>query len=188
MAAAPWKERGVLWAACHHRLGSEEERSFRGRTSPAREEAIAMSTRRLGAILLLMALSCFAQLNRGTITGTVTDTTGALIPQVRVIVTNTATNVNFETTTTEAGQYTVPSLPPGPYQVAFEVANFKRLVRTGLELNVAQVLRVDVSLEVGEVTQSVEVSAALPRVQTDSPEVGTVLPSGDLLDLPLGAC
>ena len=144
-----------------------------------------MSKIRLLAVLCSLAFSCFAQLNRGTITGSVTDTSGAGIPQVQVVVQSTATNTKFETVTSEVGQYTVPGLPPGPYQITFQVANFKKLLRTGLDLSVSQVLRVDASLEVGAVTQSVEVSVAAVRVQTDSPEVGTVLPSGDLMNLPL---
>jgi len=98
---------------------------------------------------------------------------------------NTGTNVRYETQTTEAGTYTVPNLPPGGYLVTFKAASFKTLLRSGLSLDVDQVLRVDVALEVGAVTESVEVTAPVPRIQTDSAEVGTTLPSTDFRDLPL---
>jgi hypothetical protein len=143
-----------------------------------------MSKLRQAGILVLFAFSCLGQLNRGTITGTVSDTTGAIIPQVQVVVQNTATNVKYQTQT-EAGTYTAPSLPPGPYQITFQAASFKKLVRSGFSLEVNQVLRVDVTLEVGAVTESVEVTAPVSLIQTDSPEVGTTLPQSEFKDLPM---
>ena len=73
----------------------------------------------------------------------------------------------------------------GPYEVTFEAPAFKKLVRTGLTLDVTEVLRVDVKMEVGSVTESVVVTGQLPYVNTDSPEVGTNLNRADLLDVPL---
>ena len=144
-----------------------------------------MSKLRQAAVLILFAFSCFAQLNTGTITGTVTDTSGASVPRVQVVVQNTATNVKYETQTTDAGDYTVPNLPPGPYQITFQAPAFKKLIRSGFSVQVSQVVRVDVALEVGAVTESIQVSAPLPRVQTDSPQVGTSLSQTDLRDLPM---
>lgn len=82
------------------------------------------------AVLLPLA----AQMNRGTLTGSVTDSTGAVVPGVKIIITNTGTNARFETTSNETGTYTMPNLPPGPYKLEFASASFKKLVRSGVEL------------------------------------------------------
>lgn len=137
------------------------------------------------AALLFSAPFAIAQLNTGSITGTVTDSSGALIPNVKVTVRNTATNVSRETSTSGAGVYTVSDLIVGPYEVTFEAPSFKKLVRSGITLDVTEVIRVDAKLEVGSVTESVEVTGQLPYVNTDNPEVGTNLNRTDLLDVPL---
>ena len=136
-------------------------------------------------LMLLCAAAAFAQLNTGTITGTITDSSGALVPDVKVTVRNTATNVARGSSTSSAGVYTVSDLIVGPYEVTFESPAFKKLVRTGITLDVTQVVRVDGKLEVGAVTESVEVTGQLPYINTDNPEVGTNLNRTDLLDVPL---
>ena len=126
-----------------------------------------------------------AQLNTGTITGTVTDSSGALVPAVKVAVRNTATNLVRDTVTSSSGVYTVANLMVGPYEVTFQAPSFKKLVRGGITLDVTQVVRVDATMEVGAVTDSVEVTGQLPYINTDSPEVGANLNRSDLLDVPL---
>jgi hypothetical protein len=103
-----------------------------------------------------------AQLNTGTITGTVTDPSAALVRDVKVTVRNTATNAVRDTSTSGAGIYTVSDLIVGPYEVTFEAPAFKKLVRTGITLDVTQVVRVDARMEVGAVTESVQVTGQLP--------------------------
>ncbi len=138
------------------------------------------------ALLVGMTLGmAYAQLDRGTLTGTVTDTSGAAIPGVRIVVQNVATGAQYPTQANETGQYRLPNLPNGSYQLTFEAPAFKKLVRRGIELGATQVVRVDVTLEVGSVSESVEVTAEVPRLQTDNPEVGTSLSSRQLVDLPL---
>lgn len=139
----------------------------------------------LAVCLFAASLPLFAQLDRGTITGTAYDPSGGMIPAVQITVRNTATNATYQTESSASGQYTVPNLPSGPYQVTFESRGFKKFVRSNLTLGVTQVLRVDATLEVGAVAESIEVTAELPRLQTDSPEVGTALTAKSLLDLPL---
>src|ERR1039458_5527421 len=139
----------------------------------------------LPVLPLLWATAAFAQLNTGTITGTVTDPSAALVRDVKVTVRNTATNAVRDTSTSGAGIYTVSDLIVGPYEVTFEAPAFKKLVRTGITLDVTQVVRVDARMEVGAVTESVQVTGQLPYVNTDSPEVGTNLNRTDLLDVPL---
>jgi Carboxypeptidase regulatory-like domain len=139
----------------------------------------------LPALALLWASAASAQLNTGTITGTVTDPSGALVPGVKVAVRNSGTNVVRETASSSAGVYTVSNLMVGTYDVTFQAPSFKKLVRAGITLDVTQVARVDATMEVGAVTDSVEVTGQLPYINTDSPEVGANLNRADLLDVPL---
>ena len=140
---------------------------------------------RLVAAVAFSALMLVAQLNRGSITGTVTDNTGAVIPNVKLTLRNTATGAVYEAASNENGQYTAPNLPTGNYDIVFEAPSFKKTERKGVELSVTQVLRVDVTMEVGSITESISVTAETPRLQTDSPDVGTTLSNKQLLDLPL---
>jgi hypothetical protein len=127
----------------------------------------------------------FAQLDRGSIVGTVTDPSTAAIPGVKLEVRNAATGAVYTAETNETGQYSAPNLPAGPYIITFEANGFKKLVRSNLEVRVADTLRVDVRLEVGAVTESIEISAESPRLATDSPTLGTSLTTQALTDLPL---
>src|SRR5689334_11002905 len=144
--------------------------------------------RRVLALSLLSFVVCLpvvAQLDRGTITGTVTDPSGAAVPGVHVTVLNAATGSKYETTTTEAGQYTQPGLPVGNYVVNFDAQGFKQLVRSGVALQASDVARIDGRLEVGSLTDSVKVTAETARLSTDSPEVSASLDGKSLMDLPL---
>ena len=109
-------------------------------------------------LLLLCSLTMLGQ-TFGTITGVATDPTGAVVPNARVTVTNTATNASRNTVTNSEGIYAFPSLVPGPYEVRIEAAGF-RTATAKLELQVQQTARVDFKLEVGATTESIEVSAA----------------------------
>jgi len=137
-----------------------------------------------GALLLATA-QLPGQLNRGTITGVVTDSSGAAVPGAKVTLRDVATNATYVTETTAVGQYTVPNLPVATYEVSIESPGFKKFVRSGVELRATEVVRVDAVLEVGALTETVEVTAQVPRVQTDSPQVGTSLTSRAIVDLPL---
>jgi hypothetical protein len=140
----------------------------------------------LPAVLLVAALSLPAQQDRGTFVGTVTDPSGASIPDVKVAVINTQTNSTVSTVTNETGNYRAPNLPPGTYKIVFEAQGFKSFVRDGLSLSVTDVIRVDARLEVGQTTESVTVTAEVPLLQTETPEVGTLLTNKNVIDLPLG--
>src|ERR1700688_3157580 len=109
--------------------------------------------------LLCLPLGLFAQGERGTITGTVTDTTGAPMPNVAVSIVNTATNTSVHVTTTSTGEYNVASLQPGAYRVEIVAPGFKRFVEAGIQAAAGSSVRLDARLEVGQVTESVEVNA-----------------------------
>lgn len=126
-----------------------------------------------------------AQMNRGTLTGIVTDPSGAPIPGADVIVTSPATGSRYEIRTTDTGQYTMPNLPVGVYDISFQAPAFKKLVNESITLGATQVLRLDVTLQVGQVSDSVSVTAELPRIQSESREVATSLDNKQLRDLPL---
>lgn len=137
-------------------------------------------------LLVLLASVASAQQDRGTFTGTVTDPTGAVIPGVKVMITHVQTNSKNETTTNEGGQYRVPNLQIGDYKLTFEAKGFKTAIREGVRLSVTDVLRVDAKLEVGATSESLTVTAEASLLQTETPEVGTLMGTRQVIDLPLG--
>ena len=144
-----------------------------------------MTTTKKLCLLLCLAASAWAQLNRGSVTGAVTDPSSAAVPGAKVLLRNEGTNAVLETTTNETGQYNFPNLPVGTYSIAVEAASFKKAERRAVEVSVSQVARVDFTLEVGSTTETVTVSGEVSRVQTDTPEVGTTLNNDQIKDLPL---
>ncbi len=141
--------------------------------------------RRTLAFLLACAGLAWGQIGTSTITGRVTDTTGAVIPKVQVTIIQTTTNFTYSTVTNDEGIYRVPSLQPGQYRVTFEASGFKRLVRDDVELRTGDVLAVDVALQVGVVTESVEVTGATVLLETETSTTGTLVSGTVLYDLPL---
>jgi len=135
--------------------------------------------------LLLCAPMLFAQSPLGTITGTITDTTGAGVPGVTVTVRAIATSLDYRATSSTDGVYVIPNLPVGGYELTASAAGFKGFRQTGLNLEVSQRLRVDIPLQVGDVAESVNVTAEIPRVQTEDSNVGTVVEKRRIEDLPL---
>src|SRR4051794_1834192 len=119
------------------------------------------------SLALLISSMVFGQSDRGTITGTVSDQAGALIPNAKVVANNTATGVQFTTETTETGNFTIPSMPSGTYDVNVEVTGFRKYTQTGITVQVAQTARIDVVLQVGSTTDSVTVSADAPLLKTE---------------------
>src|SRR5512132_3761304 len=95
-----------------------------------------------------------AQETTGTLTGTVKDTSGAVIPGVSVTARNTATNVSTTVVSDQSGVYTIPLLPPGNYEVAAELSAFKKFVRPAIELHVTDRLKIDVPLEAGSLSET----------------------------------
>ncbi len=127
----------------------------------------------------------FAQSDRGTMTGTVSDSTGAVIPNVPVQAKNAATGIVYDGATSSTGNYTISQLPVGSYQISVTAPGFKAYTRTGLTIEVAQVLRVDITLEVGAATESVTVSAAASLLNTETGDVRHDIHSDTLNELPI---
>ncbi len=122
--------------------------------------------------LILSASTTFAQGERGAITGTVTDQSGAVAPDCEISVVNVATNVRNSATSAASGTYRVPSLPPGIYKVTANKAGFKQAVAENIRVAVGTTVDVDLSLQVGQSTQTVTVSAQSPLLET-TPQIGT---------------
>jgi hypothetical protein len=132
----------------------------------------------------ILAAPLLAQ-NFGEITGTVADPSGAVAGGASVTVTNTATNQVRQVTTNESGNYSVPFLIPGSYDVYVELRGFKAATRRGINLQVGAVQRIDFMLEVGAVTETVEVGGAAPLLATENTAVGTVIENRRVVELPL---
>ncbi|MBI1354221.1 MAG: hypothetical protein GC160_07735 [Acidobacteria bacterium] len=139
----------------------------------------------LVALLLAASPSIFAQQGSGTIQGTVLDPQGAVVPSARVEVRNLDTNATFETLTNETGLYTAPGLSVGPYEVAAQSQGFKRALRSGVVLQVNQNALVDLTLEVGQLAEVVEVRADAALVDAGGATVGAVIERKRVTDLPL---
>jgi hypothetical protein len=125
-----------------------------------------------------------AQESRGAVTGRVSDSSGGMIPGANVTVTNTATNEARRVTTNETGYYEANFLEPGPYSVAAESGGFRRYVRSGITVNVGTRLEINITLEVGAVTEAIEVTAEAPLLDTTSASGGRVLDQKNLINLP----
>ncbi len=139
----------------------------------------------LGVIFLMPGI-VFGQA-RGSITGTIRDPNGAVVPDVLVTVRNVATGQSREARTDESGNYVITLLPVGTYEVAAEHPGFKKAVASGVVLEVDERVRVDLTLEVGEITDVVEVTGAAPLVQVETSEVGSVIEERRVTELPLNA-
>jgi hypothetical protein len=140
----------------------------------------------MGVALLASVLTLMAQgTSNGTLVGLVTDTSGGVLPSVKVVATNVATNIEYPTVTNSTGNYTIPSLPIGTYQVMAEVTGFKRMVYANVLLEVNQTRRLDVTMQVGAVTTSTTVTAQVPLVNTENATLGEVVGTREIGDLPL---
>src|SRR5450432_3071460 len=122
-------------------------------------------SRALLSLFVLPLAPLFAQ-NFGEITGAVMDPTGAVVAAAHVTIVNTATNQTRQTTTNDSGNYSAPYLAPGLYDVRVENPGFKVATRKGVDLQVDAVARIDFKMEVGEVTQQMEVTGGAPQLKT----------------------
>ncbi len=146
------------------------------------------SLRLLGILSLLMAATAVAgwsQAVNATLLGTVTDATGAVVPNAKLTITETQTGVVHPTKTNDSGNWNVPNLPPGVYSVATEATGFKKELRKDVTLLVDTTTRVDVQLQPGSISESIEVTGAAAILQTDSASTGEKIDRAMLADAPL---
>lgn len=140
---------------------------------------------RMLAVTLLVAVTGMGQSFTGRIVGTVSDASGAVVAGAEVRVLNTGTNWAQTVTTNDDGNYTLSELPRGEYQVEVSSTGFKQFVRRGIQLSVGQQARVDVRLEVGSVSESVEVTADASLLETVDSVLGKVVDNKRIIELPL---
>jgi len=114
----------------------------------------------------------WGQAVKGTLVGTITDSSHAVIPGVTVTIAEAATNISRSTKTNDVGYYAFPMLEPGSYTVEAELAGFKRVVRGGVEVSPNTTVRVDLAMTVGEVAETMTVEGAPPILQTDRVDIG----------------
>jgi len=138
----------------------------------------------LGLLTLCSPLA-LAQQETATITGEIRDANGSVVPKATITVTNVETNVSIKSETNDQGLYTVPSLKPGSYSITVEKTGFKKSVRSGVTLQVNQVARLDVNMQVGELTTAVEIVEAANLLETETSSRGSVIDQKKIVDLPL---
>jgi carboxypeptidase family protein len=144
-----------------------------------------LSLGRIALLLLLPAVTAGAQEFRGSLTGKITDSAGAALVGASVSVKNVETNIVNSTTTNEDGVYNFPLLQPGKYQLSVTQQGFKAAQRGNIELRVADRLTLDVKLDVGAATESVQIIGSSPALETGSVSTGTVISSQQISELPL---
>lgn len=140
--------------------------------------------RRSLCVFLLSSLA-WAQTPTAEITGTVSDPTNAVVAGATVAITNLGTNLQRVLATNSAGVYDAPSLAPGVYSIRVTMTGFKAEVRNNIEVQVNQVARLNFTLEVGNVSETVEVEAAAPTLETETTTIGTVIENKRIQELPL---
>ncbi|MCX6631270.1 MAG: carboxypeptidase-like regulatory domain-containing protein [Candidatus Solibacter sp.] len=136
-------------------------------------------------LLLLSAAFLFGQSDRGTITGSVTDPSGASIPDAQITITNTETDLRYQSVTTGTGNYTVPSLPSGVYKLTVEAKGFNKFEQTNLRVQVAVTTRIDVAMQVGPSATSVLVTGEASLLKTESAEQSTTISGEKINSLPI---
>ncbi|MBI3684736.1 MAG: TonB-dependent receptor [Acidobacteria bacterium] len=136
-------------------------------------------------VLLSLALLAFAQTDTGVITGLITDASGAAIPGAEVTARSESTSATFRALSNEAGIYVLNALPRGAYEISVSARGFAKAARPGVILNVQSRIAIDFSLKVGDVTETIEVRAETPVLESQTSSVGQVVENKTIVTLPL---
>lgn len=144
-----------------------------------------MKRRQLSVFALAAFFASAAYAQTGQISGIVSDASGAVIPGTKIAAVNEETGIIHNTTTNEAGAYTVPLLRPGLYEVSAQHEGFRPVSRSGIRIEVDHVARIDFRLQVGDVSERIEVVQTAPLLQTSTSSVGQVIENQQIIDLPL---
>ena len=137
------------------------------------------------ALLSALCLPVSAQVSSAELSGTVLDVTGATLPGAKVTATNAGTNVARDTVSDATGNYVIPLLQPGNYVITAEATGFKKLVQKGLSLQINQQARLNLTLQLGQVSEEIQVTAQAPQLQSESSSLGTVVSEKLVNQLPL---
>jgi hypothetical protein len=136
-------------------------------------------------LVILSVVPCSAQVATGNVRGTVSDSTGAMLPNSSVTIANTKTGFLRTVTTNERGDFNAPSVPIGTYDVTVELPGFQKMILTGIELRVDQTATLPIELKPGAVSDSVEVTASAPLLDSQISSLGQVVENKQILDMPL---
>src|SRR5690242_10373588 len=140
----------------------------------------------LACLTLIFGATVLAQQNTADVVGTVVDASGAVVPGATVTITNVGTNISQTATTSASGDYTFTLLQVGTYTVKVEAKGFKTFTMTPTVLSAGDRARFDATLQVGDISQTVEVSASsTPALQTETSSLGTLVTSQAVQDVPL---
>jgi outer membrane receptor protein involved in Fe transport len=137
------------------------------------------------ALVLPLASSLFGQGQYATISGVVTDTSGAVVPEVTVHAVNAGTGESHSAVSNHSGTYTLPLLKPGDYRLEVEKTGFKRYERSGITLETGVPVRIDIAMEVGALSESISVQATAPLLQSETAAVGAVVENSTIANMPL---
>jgi hypothetical protein len=136
-------------------------------------------------LMTILTTASFAQQPTAQITGIITDASGAVIPEARIVAANINTGVEAVTQSTESGNYVFPNLPVGTYKLSVQKQGFSKVERPDIVLAVSQAARIDFTLAVGSTTETVEIHASPPLLEASSASVGQLIESKAVSDLPL---
>ena len=139
----------------------------------------------LSLMLLFVWIVVSPAQTTAVLNGTISDASGAVVPGVSVTVTNAETGIQREAVTDSTGSYDIRLLPPGTYNIAVKKDGFRQLTRESVLLEVNQVARIDFTMQLGAVTEAVEVSASAPMLESSNSSVGQVIETKAVSDLPL---
>jgi len=131
------------------------------------------------------AFAVGAQQETAKLTGEVKDSSGALVAGAHITVTNVRTNISVNTETNDQGFYTVASLKPGDYSITVEKTGFSKTLHSGVTLQINQVARIDITLQTGQVTESVEIAGGAPLLESETSSRGSVIDQKKIVELPL---
>jgi len=137
------------------------------------------------ALFALSAVTVFAQSSVGSISGSVKDASGAVVPSVKLTLTSKATNAQVTTNTNPQGEFQFLQLPPTTYSLTAEASGFKRISVSSVLVQVDQITHLDLSLEVGTLTESVQVEAVAPLLENDKSTLSSVVDNRDIINMPL---
>src|SRR5215831_8055012 len=156
--------------------------------------SMRLVSRPLGSLVVVgFVLACafflsgqaYAQVSGATLSGTVTDASGAVVPGVKISIKNRATGIARNVTADEAGFYAAPNLQAGTYDITASQPGFSTVMQSNIELTVGAQQQLNISMKVGESQQLVEVTEAAPLVQLTSSSIGTEISSAQILEIPL---
>jgi hypothetical protein len=153
--------------------------------SSLRWRLLALAVAAAGLLCWVAPPAAHAQAVSGTILGFVKDSSGGVVPGVTVTVTNTGTRFTRNVVTDSRGEYSAPLIPTGTYSVSAEISGFKKVSKTNVQVGVDQKVRIDLALELGEMTEVIEIRAEAPLLQTSSSELGTTVVEQQIKTLPL---